>query len=264
MYVGKGPEDRARSHWKEFSKSGRAVNSLQRHWFEKLISARIEPRVRIREAVILSQWQEREKFWIAYWRKLNPDLCNIASGGNAFTSEAGKLGNQVMRKLYPELVAKVTRVAGRGNRGKKRTLSQRKCMASRRKGTGLGPCPQRAQVGEENGFFGKTHSEETRAKIGEAQRSRIEGLSPEERVEQFKHNSYPGEMNPFFGRQHTEETKQKMRKPHKKFAGTLSAEALEVRRQQAARMREIRKERLRTSLIEDESPQLAKEVKIVE
>lgn len=246
MYVGKGFEKRAHSHWKQFVRYGIATNKPQQRWFEKLASMRLEPRVRIREVVILSRWQEREKFWISYWKKLNPNICNVASGGNAPTDEMAKAGNRVLRQLYPELILEVTRSAGKNNLGKKRTLEQRKRMSVNRKGQGKGPNPKRSQPGELNGFFGRTHSTESRLTISEKQKARIASLSDEEREKQFAHNSYPGEKNPFFGHEHTEETKQKMRKPHKKFSGTLSDAALAIRREQAAAMRQAKKEQFYT------------------
>lgn len=57
------------------------------------------------------------------------------------------------------------------------------------------------RYGEDNPFYGKHHSEESRRKMSEA----CEGL-------------YVGEKNPMYGKQHTEETREKMSKNHADFS----------------------------------------------
>lgn len=37
-----------------------------------------------------THWEDREKFWIAYWRERNPHLFNICAGGNGGSDECGR------------------------------------------------------------------------------------------------------------------------------------------------------------------------------
>lgn len=112
MYVGKGSEKRARSHWKEFTGGGRGINSLLRHWFEQLRVDSIEPSFIFLEENV-SNWQEAERDWIAAWRKVNSQLCNVADGGNApylspekikdICSRAGKIGGRIGGRATKEI-----------------------------------------------------------------------------------------------------------------------------------------------------------------
>src|SRR5690348_10145349 len=79
MYVGKGLKRRAQLHWRY--RKTKVVNSLVRNWFERLEKEGIEPSWRFLEENVIN-WEECERYWIAYWREKNPDLCNIADGGN--------------------------------------------------------------------------------------------------------------------------------------------------------------------------------------
>lgn len=118
MYVGKGNEKRARSHWREYVNHGRAVNALVRIWFDKLRLEDVSPSYRMLDLVIpASDWQWWEKFYISLWRDRNPDLCNVSSGGNYWplTTERrreigrvngklyGAVGGHRLKELYPNL-----------------------------------------------------------------------------------------------------------------------------------------------------------------
>lgn len=99
MYVGKGSKNRMKWHWQVFCRTGQAVNTKLRHWFKSLQARKLVPQFRIRETVKVSKWEERERYWIAYWRKRNPNLCNINQGGNAWPDSAGRAGNLAARKV---------------------------------------------------------------------------------------------------------------------------------------------------------------------
>lgn len=55
-----------------------------------------------------------------------------------------------------------------------------------------------------------THSEETKKKIGEANKLALQGNKWSEAQKELMSNMFKGEGNPFFGKHHTEETKQKI------------------------------------------------------
>src|SRR5260370_21719526 len=67
MYVGKGGDKRAQKHWKEFISKGTAMNSKQRHWFEKLKAEGVEPSWKFLEENV-ENWQRAEQLWIAALR----------------------------------------------------------------------------------------------------------------------------------------------------------------------------------------------------
>ncbi len=104
-------------------------------------------------------WQEVERFWIAYLRFLGCRLCNRDSGG-----EYGKkrslitveIITQSLRK--PEVRAKISA----GNRGKKRTPEQVKAMRARLTGRKLS-AEHRANIAA--GGKGRSPSAETREKL---------------------------------------------------------------------------------------------------
>lgn len=63
----------------------------------------------------------------------------------------------------------------------------------KKKGKGLFCCRKCAKIGENNNFYGKKHSEETKKRMSDA----VKGL-------------YGGKNNPWYGKKHSEETKKKM------------------------------------------------------
>lgn len=94
FYVGKGTLKRVESHWKFFSRNGRAVNRLLARKFEALASDGVQPSYRWLEENVVD-WQSAERKWIAYWREINPDLCNVADGGNSWPLDSSRLGGMI-------------------------------------------------------------------------------------------------------------------------------------------------------------------------
>jgi len=129
MYVGKGLANRAQSHWKYFLHTGKTVNPLLYTWFEQLKLEGVEPHWKFLEKeVLMNRWQEAEKLWIGLSRVVNPKLCNVSSGGNAFhishiravelgkkygmlggcrthehAVKMGQIGGNRSKELYPEM-----------------------------------------------------------------------------------------------------------------------------------------------------------------
>ena len=92
-------------------------------------------------------------------------------------------------------------------------------------------------IGEENSFYGKKHTQDTKDKISKINKGR---KHPEELVNRLreirrkenlseetldkKRNSVLGDKNPFFGKKHSEETKEKIR--NKRVGTKMSEEAI--------------------------------------
>lgn len=56
-------------------------NSIRDKWIKELLNLRLRPIISLVEEVDKSLWQKREKYWIAYYRKVS-NLTNICDGGN--------------------------------------------------------------------------------------------------------------------------------------------------------------------------------------
>jgi len=69
-----------------------------------------------------------------------------------------------------------------------------------------------SHMGEKNHFYGKTHPEETRAKIAMALKGRSLPLHHRQNISK----SITGKKNPFYGRKHSQETKDKIAAKHAK------------------------------------------------
>jgi hypothetical protein len=139
-YVGKGLAKRAAMHWSQFVRHSTACNKNLVRWFAVLRTDGAEPGwCFLEENVPLSMWEEREKFWIAYWRQKNPQLCNVTKGGNAWPPEAYNKGGRNVRR---ETQVRAGRIGGRAT---SETTDGRKSNGGR-------ACPREAAVrGGRNG-----------------------------------------------------------------------------------------------------------------
>ncbi|MHB8501506.1 MAG: hypothetical protein ACYDHE_11250 [Candidatus Acidiferrales bacterium] len=122
MYVGKGGENRANGHWKIFTQHQRKEGARLTHWFEKLQSENITPGWRFLQENV-KDWQMAERKWIHYWRFENPELCNVADGGNEPHRNSAQIGGFVN--------------GGKGLR-KAWELHRDKMLENQRKSSGLG------------------------------------------------------------------------------------------------------------------------------
>jgi group I intron endonuclease len=76
-YVGKAddPQARLKGHIKQ-------ATGHKRAWFDELLGLGLSPVVVELDVVDVTDWQEAEREWIAYFRGQGTDLLNIAKGGN--------------------------------------------------------------------------------------------------------------------------------------------------------------------------------------
>ncbi|MHB8484067.1 MAG: hypothetical protein ACYDBV_15330 [Nitrospiria bacterium] len=124
-YVGKGLNARANSHWRNFLNKNTAVNKKLLQWLIKLQEAGVQPQFRfLEENVPANRWKKWERYHIAKWRKLNPKLCNVTAGGNAWSQDAcrkgGSLGGRKVFKkklgIFARLPKKAQKDAQTGGR----------------------------------------------------------------------------------------------------------------------------------------------------
>lgn len=91
-YIGKAnrPKERLKAHlW-----SGkRAQSSHKRNWIDKLKSKDLRPVLLVLEEVIITNWNEKEKYYIKYYKDLGCKLTNTCIGGEGLT-----FGNQTSFK----------------------------------------------------------------------------------------------------------------------------------------------------------------------
>jgi hypothetical protein len=139
MYVGKGLAGRAAKHWKNFLKHDNAVSGRLTRWLRELRSAGVEPAWRfLEENVSADAWQDRERFWIAYWRERNSNLCNVTDGGTAWPISAVALAGSINVKSGH--ISRLGRIQGRKNAesGHMRRIQKLGCSAAGRIGGKIG------------------------------------------------------------------------------------------------------------------------------
>jgi hypothetical protein len=102
--------------------------------------------------------------------------------------------DETKRKISEKLMGRPSPL-----KGKSKTLSPEGLKSLRENG--------KKRVGEKNGMFGKTHTEEVKAKLSALAKERE--FSKETRAKMSANSQ--GEGNPFFGKKHSEEARQKMK-----------------------------------------------------
>lgn len=106
-YAGKTarkPEERFRFHLRNKDKTYKA------NWIQKLIRAKLKPILTIIEVVDDALWDERERYWIKYYRELGYELTNLTEGGGGqihsikreYTVERRNKISQSLREHYSD------------------------------------------------------------------------------------------------------------------------------------------------------------------
>lgn len=175
-YIGKSNNPRRRysthttSHHYQVHKS---------HWIKKLQSQGMKPTLIILEEVPVSDWQERERYWIRYYREHGANLINETEGGGGMTT------------LTPEHIENM-RIA---NTGKKRTPEQRQRIAEAAQERSLNP-EWREKMSEV--AKGRKHTPETIAKLSEIKRAQAQTPEGMARLEAMRNKS-PSTQSPETG-----------------------------------------------------------------
>lgn len=109
-YIGKTdtPQRRLKEHLQDRRKTHKS------NWIASLLSRGLEPAMRILEEVPVTQWQERERYWIAYYRSLGCPLTNGSDGGDGIinpTPEDRAKRSENTRRIMSDVNERARRVA---------------------------------------------------------------------------------------------------------------------------------------------------------
>lgn len=80
-YVGKTNNIKRRlsSHINE-AKTGKGRRYVL-NWIHSLLLLNKKPTIEVIEECVIENWQERERYWVNFYREIIPNLCNNADGG---------------------------------------------------------------------------------------------------------------------------------------------------------------------------------------
>lgn len=187
-YVGKtnNPQVRFSMHMCE------KRNTHKNNWIRQLKSLGLKPVMEIIETIdcTADEWADRERFWIAHFRQMGLPLTNLDSGGNSGRALSEETKAKISAahkgmKLSPESIAKMkaTKAAGW-------TPERRANMGAHLKGKKQTPEMIAKRV---ESLKGRVCSEETRRKIGEANRRNYStpearALARERALDQMRNN----------------------------------------------------------------------------
>lgn len=147
-------------------------------WIRSLLDRSLRPEVILLDVVPSVEWEEAERFWIAYFRSLGARLTNLTAGGDVgcfgfkMPAEAVEklrrrnLGNTFGRltagKKRPPLTAEQKEHMRALLTGQKRTAEARANMSAAQKGRAISQAHRTKLAAALRGF---KHSEETRQKL---------------------------------------------------------------------------------------------------
>ena len=197
-YIGKSddPALRLRSH--VYTSKEKKKNIHKANWIKQLLSFGLFPILQIIEECDESIWEEREKYWISFYKKnMKNNLVNITEGGEGGATFKGKFHSQEAKKKIG--IASLGRNLGRvaWNRGILCSQENIKKLSESHKG----------QV---SWMKGKKHSEKTKRLISLNSRH----YQTEETKKKISdHSAMRGThpVSPMKGKHHSEKTIAKMR-----------------------------------------------------
>jgi hypothetical protein len=142
-YVGKS--DKPKIRLVEHIRKSKYTKTYKNIWIQNLVSKNLTPSLEIVEEVKKSDWSEKEKFWIKYFKNLGCKLTNLTEGG-----DGGNFGQDVNKKISEKL---------KGRKFNEQTLKLMSESAKKRK---LSPESRKSlsekRKGERNSMFGKKQS----------------------------------------------------------------------------------------------------------
>lgn len=195
-YVGKSdcPDHRMRAHCHARGRGHK------QSWLRQLKREGLWPVLQILEECSCECWQERERYWIAFYRKAGEPLTNLTDGGEGFawyvyTDEARAAQSKRMKAILadPELRARIAESSKKlwddpefcAMREAIRTdpACRAKLSASSRKRWEDPEMRTQVSVAQRKRFAEQGVSSVTKAKLTEANKRRWAKMTPEERSE---------------------------------------------------------------------------------
>lgn len=174
-YVGKSnnPRRRYSSHTTSFRYQVHKTN-----WIKKLREQELKPTLLVLEEVPLSLWQERERFWIAYYREHGANLINETEGGGGFTTLTPEHREKVRiamtgRIFTPEHRANLAKAQREFAQDAEREAQRRAKIAAARTGRKASPETRAKQSAQKKAYNqtpeGVAHLEAMRSKTPRTQ-----------------------------------------------------------------------------------------------
>lgn len=180
-YVGKtnDPKRRIAEHLIDRTKS------YKNSWIKGLLQKNKNPNLKIIEECFESNWEERERYWIKYYKDLGYSLTNLTDGGEGvslpgdkhpqhgkpISEERKRKMSKTLKEKYKDLEVKEKTYKNTGKywmteEGKKRMSGISKNNYEKRISSG-GKNPMEGKFGELNPYFGKKHPEKIKKLLSE-------------------------------------------------------------------------------------------------
>jgi predicted GIY-YIG superfamily endonuclease len=176
-YIGKSndPQHRLKVH----IRGSKALKTHKDRWINQLTLCDLEPILDIIEEVSIDEWQEREPYWIEYFRSQGAPLTNEAPGGMGIKSHTPEMRAKMSAKVREAYATTdLAKRLSEANKGKRLSDETKAKMSATTKGRKRPPFSDEWKENIRIGMKNVTPSPEARAKISKANKGRIK--SPEE------------------------------------------------------------------------------------
>jgi hypothetical protein len=149
-------------------------------WINSLLKQNLQPLIEEVEKCSNSNWEEREKFWIQYYKNLNFNLTNSNDGGPGSHNPSSEARAKISAANKGRIRSAETR-AKMSAASKNKSAEARAKISAANKGR-IRSAETRAKIGAAS--KNRTHTAETRAKISAAQKRRHNLLTEEHKDKQ--------------------------------------------------------------------------------
>lgn len=175
VYIGKSdtPWKRYRSH---LTPKNLMSNTYKNNWIKDLLSQDLLPIMEILELCLFSEWQLKESQWIKYYRDNTYIVMNATDGGE---------GGDTYSLLDNDAKIKRDKLVSQKNTGKVFSDSHKRKISLSKKGKPVHTQEYRDELsesmsGENNRFYGKHHTDETKEII--RKKNRCYEFTPEQLI----------------------------------------------------------------------------------